>query len=466
MKSFSEQVIHRKTVNRPKRVFRPRTRCHMKTETVVALLTLFLLIPLAAPVLAQYTPADWPGTGSNGSVPWVAMRDANGAIVQDGNTESGLGSAGHYNLTFNASPNDGSAYVAYDQITATCFFRFHVDGDPMNGTVIQNGFWIVSLGDSTATSTSNPIGAIVLNGNGRETRVVRGHGNQAVSDTVYTYKQGSTWFNAYNVTSVSGTTTTYFLDFQMPMAALTSYIGITASSDLRFYFGTSQANGTTGSINKDWMLGNASAVDFSAVSNGEMTSVSTGILPVELSNFTAHLRDGVAHLMWETTTELNNYGFEVHRSVRSEEWDVIGFVPGHGTSFTPQEYRYDDPIPLDCSETVWYRLRQIDRDGSIEYSPVVKVRPTHPADFGITDVFPNPFNPTSTLSFTLTENVSVSLHIHDIVGRRVMTVMEDVMPGRGSHARMLKAGNLPSGRYFAVLHAGSRTSVYPIVLSR
>lgn len=404
MKLFSEQAIRSRTVIRQIRVSTPYTCCHLNTITVVSLLTLLLWVPFATPVLAQYTPADWPGTGSNGSVPWVAMRDANGAMVQDINTESGLGSAGHYNLTFNDAPNDGSAYVAYDQVTATCFFRFHVDGDPMSGTVIQNGFWIVSLGDSTATSASDPNGAIVLNGNGRETRVVRGHGNQAVSDTVCTSKQGSAWFNSYNVTPVVGsTTTTYLLDFQMPMAALTSHIGITASSDLRFYFGTSQANGTTGSINKDWMLGNTSAVDFSAVSEGEMTSVSGGVLPVELGSFTAHARDGVTHLRWETTTELNNYGFEVQHSVRGEKWDVIGFVQGHGTSFTPQEYRYDDPIPLDHSEAIWYRLRQIDRDGSVEYSPVVRVRLAHAAGFGITDVFPNPFNPTTILSFTLTE---------------------------------------------------------------
>ncbi len=468
MKKHINQVFHRRTIIQQVQVFRPSDRQHMKTEIALSLLSLFLWITFATPVLAQYTPADWPGAagGTNASLPWVPMRTSTGGLIQDVNTEA---IADEFNITFNSAPNDASAYLAYDQSTATCFFRLQLFDSPWDPSksALDNGFWIVQLGDSTSTSASDPRGAIVLNGNGEDVRVVNGWAQNAVPTVIYSVTGTPTvWTDTYAISTVTGTTTTYYLDYQVPMAALTTYLGITASTDLRFYFGTSQANGTTGSINKDYMLGSASSVDFTGVEFGEMTSISGGALPVELSSFTAHVRDGLAQLKWRTATELNNYGFEVQRSVRSEEWEAIGFVQGNGTSYSPQEYRYDDPISVGCSEAIRYRLRQIDRDGSEEYSPIVLAHPAEPTNFGITEVFPNPFNPSATLSFTLTENVDVSLHLHDMIGSRVMTVMENVLHEIGSHSLMLQSDNLPSGRYFAVLRAGSQSSIYPIVLSR
>ncbi len=66
------------------------------------------------------------------------------------------------------------------------------------------------------------------------------------------------------------------------------------------------------------------------------------ITPVELSSFSAVLLENRIKLLWRTETEVNNYGFEVLRSVDNENWDKIGFVEGHGNSNSPKDYFFFD----------------------------------------------------------------------------------------------------------------------------
>ena len=94
------------------------------------------------------------------------------------------------------------------------------------------------------------------------------------------------------------------------------------------------------------------------------------LIPVELTSFTASTVDGNVVLNWITATELNNAGFQIERrkttDERREDWESIGFVNGNGTSTETHTYSFADESPV--AGKSYYRLKQIDFDGSFEYS--------------------------------------------------------------------------------------------------
>ncbi len=100
-------------------------------------------------------------------------------------------------------------------------------------------------------------------------------------------------------------------------------------------------------------------------------------LPVELSSFSASIINEGIKLNWRTETEVNNYGFEIHRQLHTStplsvtEWDVLSFVEGHGNSNSPKDYTFLDDYARYGKYA--YRLKQIDTDGSFEYSDVIEV---------------------------------------------------------------------------------------------
>ncbi len=132
-------------------------------------------------------------------------------------------------------------------------------------------------------------------------------------------------------------------------------------------------------------------------------------LPVELISFDGFNTNEGVLLEWQTATEVNNYGFDVERRSSSLiEWDKIGFVQGHGTTNSPKNYEFTDSELLN-SESVDYRLKQIDNDGKFTYSKVITVdlsTITNLKDevvyaFALEQNYPNPFNPTTTIKFTV-----------------------------------------------------------------
>jgi len=96
---------------------------------------------------------------------------------------------------------------------------------------------------------------------------------------------------------------------------------------------------------------------------------SGAVIPVELTSFTASVNERDVILNWTTATELNNQGFEIQRN-SGNDFQVVGFVNGHGTTTETQEYSFTDAV---TTGSYSYRLKQVDFDGTFEYSDVVKV---------------------------------------------------------------------------------------------
>lgn len=173
-------------------------------------------------------------------------------------------------------------------------------------------------------------------------------------------------------------------------------------------------------------------------------------LPVELSSFTAHYSDGRVMLNWSTASETNNHGFEIQRKVGNADYAVIGFVKGSGTSTTYHSYEFVDSKPVNGK--ISYRLKQVDFRGSYTFSEVVNVTVSNPKDFKLFQNFPNPFNPSTTLSYALPTASNVRLVLYDILGRE-LRVLASGKETEGIHNLNFNASNLPSGVYIVNLSA-------------
>lgn len=178
-------------------------------------------------------------------------------------------------------------------------------------------------------------------------------------------------------------------------------------------------------------------------------------LPVELTSFAASIVNNSVILDWVTATELNNYGFELERKVGSFQsavgnYEKIGFVSGNGTCSSPKNYSYEDNIV--ASGKYSYRLKQIDNDGTFEYSNIVEVDLGSPKRYELEQNYPNPFNPVTTIRFTILEAGNVKLKIYDLLGQEVKTLVNEYREA-GAYTINFDASNLNSGIYLYKIEA-------------
>jgi hypothetical protein len=208
------------------------------------------------------------------------------------------------------------------------------------------------------------------------------------------------------------------------------------------------------------------------------------IVPVELTSFTASIlqSEKSVQLNWTTATETNNSGFEIQRtsplpsSYQGEGgeagrgWEIIGFVPGFGTTTEPKSYSF---IDKDVTTGIYkYRLKQIDFDGSFTYSNEIEVEVDFtPKEFVLYQNYPNPFNPTTTIKYevpsvTLRQSQSdivVTLKVYDILGNEVATLVnEEKQPG--VYEVEFNGENYSSGVYYYVMSAGNFINTMKFVL--
>ena len=170
--------------------------------------------------------------------------------------------------------------------------------------------------------------------------------------------------------------------------------------------------------------------------------------PVELESFSCKLNDNRVNLIWNTATEVNNYGFYIERSssLPGTNWETIGFVTGNGNSNSPKFYEYTDK-DIKRSDTYNYRLKQTDNDGTFEYSKVVSVDVSMPGGYYLSQNYPNPFNPETKIDFTIPEKQMITLRVYNTLGEQVAELLNEEKDA-GNYSVSFDASNLPSGIYF------------------
>jgi hypothetical protein len=148
------------------------------------------------------------------------------------------------------------------------------------------------------------------------------------------------------------------------------------------------------------------------------------VLPVELTSFTASAGKGNVVLKWNTATELNNMGFDVERSGNKIDWAKIGFIQGNGNSNSTKNYSFEDKSVSKAGK-YYYRLKQVDNNGSYKYSNVAEVELGAPATYALNQSYPNPFNPSTMISYRLKEKGFVKLKVYGIKGDLVKVLVNE-----------------------------------------
>lgn len=172
-------------------------------------------------------------------------------------------------------------------------------------------------------------------------------------------------------------------------------------------------------------------------------------IPVELTSFSAVYSGNSVFIEWRTSSELNNSGFEIERSLDNLNYQKIGFVSGNGTTTETSYYSFIDNNIFDKA---FYRLKMIDFDGSFKYSDVVEFTSIHLNDFELSQNYPNPFNPVTIINYKIAHESLVELIIYDVLGNKVHGLVNEIKSA-GAHEAVFDALSLSSAVYFYTLKA-------------
>jgi photosystem II stability/assembly factor-like uncharacterized protein len=180
-------------------------------------------------------------------------------------------------------------------------------------------------------------------------------------------------------------------------------------------------------------------------SDGKLLRNTDHVVPIELTSFLASVSGNDVKLSWSTKSELNNSGFEIDRSENNNNWEIISFISGAGTSTEPKNYFFIDEDLKPAKYN--YRIKQIDFDGTFRYSDVVEVNISTVTDYSLEQNYPNPFNPGTLIEFSLPEDVSnVSLSIYNTLGEKVAELVNSSLIS-GNYKYHWNAGGFASGIY-------------------
>ncbi len=193
-------------------------------------------------------------------------------------------------------------------------------------------------------------------------------------------------------------------------------------------------------------------------------------LPVELSSFTGSATAAGVNLRWTTQSELNNAGFAVFRNgVEIASYRFSPALRGKGTTTGATNYAFLD-AGVEVGQRYTYRLRSFDLDGTIhDYPQTVSVEVREPIsqrvfNYDLSQNFPNPFNPTTSIKYSIREAGNVSLKVYDLLGREVLTLVNQVQ-APGEYQVSFDASSLTaSGMYIYRLQSGNFTRTMKMLL--
>jgi len=173
------------------------------------------------------------------------------------------------------------------------------------------------------------------------------------------------------------------------------------------------------------------------------------ILPVELTSFDVVLDGTAAVLTWTTASETTNAGFAVqHRT--DGAFERVGYRDGAGTTTEAQHYRFR--LPGLSAGTHAFRLKQVDLDGSVEFSPTVEVTVRTRT---VSSLRPNPTTGTARFQLSVRRDQAVAVDLYDALGRHVRTVFDGAMASGRTRDIAVGGAALSSGVYLVRI-AGER----------
>ena len=200
---------------------------------------------------------------------------------------------------------------------------------------------------------------------------------------------------------------------------------------------------------------------------GSIVRTVNGGVPVEMLSFTGSVHGNSIILSWSTATETNNMGFDIERQStkgrgqsENARWEKIGFAGGSGTTTEKHSYQFIDE---DLSPGNYnYRLKQVDFDGSYQYSPVINVNIYTVLKYNLSQNYPNPFNPATRIKYSIPSAGFITLKVYDNLGKEAAVLVNEEKAA-GEYTVKFDANELSSGVYFYRLQAGNYSSTKKLI---
>lgn len=187
-------------------------------------------------------------------------------------------------------------------------------------------------------------------------------------------------------------------------------------------------------------------------------------LPVTLVAFTAEAQGADALLRWTTASELRNDRFELESSADGRTFQRLGQVAGRGTTTLAASYQWlDRNLARYAADIVYYRLRQVDTDGTSAYSPVRTVRVASPAGL-LAQAYPNPSNLAEAVTLLVRTPTAgpAAWELFDAVGRSLAHTTAD-LPAGSTMLPLPGLGELATGVYLLQVRQGGQQQVIKLI---
>jgi hypothetical protein len=203
------------------------------------------------------------------------------------------------------------------------------------------------------------------------------------------------------------------------------------------------------------------------------TSAGEVSLPVELSTFTARQEKNSVILEWQTGSETDNLGFIIERKETNNEFiERASYanneeLKGAGNTSVRSDYTFTDNNVV-SGVTYEYRISDVDYSGKVEILKTITINITEnstdiPKTYALNSAYPNPFNPTTTISYDLPNSSFVTISVYDITGNLVENLMNENKEA-GSYSVKWNASNISSGIYLYRLVTNDFVSTKKLIL--
>lgn len=187
-------------------------------------------------------------------------------------------------------------------------------------------------------------------------------------------------------------------------------------------------------------------------------------LPIELLYLEAHPVDNAyIQVNWATATEINNSGFEVQRSTDGTNFTSIGWVPGAGNSSTTLTYGYPDHNVV-ANQLYYYRLKQVDFDGTSETTYVVSAMIVSSNTFTISEFIPNPTENDSRIEIMTSTDKDIHVTVFNTLGQ-IMTNSDRHLVA-GTNTMHFDFNLLADGTYYAIFQAEDEIYSRKLILTK
>jgi plastocyanin len=213
-----------------------------------------------------------------------------------------------------------------------------------------------------------------------------------------------------------------------PGSVTTSYsYTVTKAGSYRYYCEIHSSNGTTGMV-------------------GRFTA--SGVVPVQLKNFTAAYSNKVVSTTWQTASEQNLSYFAIQKSINGKDYIEAGRVNAKGSSDVLQSYSFRDENLDMNARYVYYMIKAVDKDGKFSLSSVKLIRNDAATKKLITNMAPNPVSKDvghCMFQFNADRDGEMKAIVMDANGKTLMKL--DMTAEKGINSGHIHMADLPTGIY-------------------